>query len=95
MTEKVYVFHGNNATFCAAVFSSKELAEEWIAKQAVSGLLTAYPLNQSAYDWAIENDFFTPNKEHQSSANFIARFTSASQEHYHYELGKNKDDFSN
>ena len=89
MNDKVYIFHGKGARFSGAVFSDQSAAEEWIFTNKLTGMLTVYPMNQSAYDWAIENKYFTPKKDNHKSSSFIAGFTSASQEHYHYEDGKN------
>jgi hypothetical protein len=86
--QHIWVFHGSGARFCSAVFSSKFLAEEWIRSNALSGMLTLYPINKSVYDWAIENGTFSPKKEHQTTPDFIQQFSSASQEHYHYENGE-------
>lgn len=88
MGNKVYVFHGEGGQFCSAVFDELLTAKKWISKNKLTGVLTAYPLNQSAYDWAIEQAYFTPNKSYQHSPKFIGRFTSASQEHYHFENGE-------
>lgn len=89
MEDRVYVFHGESARFCSAVFDDLAKAENWIKEFSLSGMLTVYPLNKSAYEWAIDKKYFTPKKEHQSSSKFIGSFTSASQEHYHYENGQN------
>ncbi len=89
MGDKIYVFHGESARFASALFDELSKAEKWIAENQLTGMLTVYPLNQSAYDWALENGRFSPKKEHHSSSKFIGGFTSAYQEHYHYEDGKN------
>jgi len=81
----VWVFNGNGGRFPAAVFTTKELAEEWIDSNGVTGVLTQYPLDISAYDWCIAKGFFEPKTEEQKQPKFIQRFSSASQEHYHYE----------
>jgi hypothetical protein len=83
--KQVWVFNGNRNRFPSAVFTERHLAEAWIQKNRLEGTLTAYPLNISIYDWAIEKEYFTPEKDEQSSPNFIANFSSASQEHYHFE----------
>ena len=83
----VWVFNGATARFASAVFSSKELATGWIATNRLSGVLTRYPLDLSAYDWAVARGHFVPSKEEQRSAEFIGKFTTGSQEHYHYEDG--------
>ena len=49
--------------------------------------MTAYPIDEGVYDWALFNDFFNVKKQAQMEPNFIQQFTSASQEHYHYENG--------
>ncbi|WP_449405068.1 DUF7710 domain-containing protein [Hymenobacter baengnokdamensis] len=42
----------------------------------------------SAYDWAIQEKLFEPRKPEHYATGFIQRFTTASQEHYHYEDGR-------
>lgn len=86
---QVWVFNGEQSTLPSGVFSTRDLAEAWIAQHKLSGILTAYPLDQGAYHWAIEQGMFTPTKDYQREAKFIGRFTSASLEHYHYEDGSN------
>jgi hypothetical protein len=82
---QVWVFNGNRNHFPSAVFSNKRLAEEWIRRNQLEGTLTAYPLDISIYEWAIEKGYFTPKKPEHVSADFIANFSSASQEHHHFE----------
>ncbi|MDM1298325.1 hypothetical protein HXZ94_07395 [Empedobacter falsenii] len=77
----IYVFNGLNASFPSAVFSSYENAEQWIKQHRLSGTLTAYPLDISAYDWAVENKYFKPKSESDQSAKFISRFSSAYLQH--------------
>ncbi|MFK7979510.1 MAG: hypothetical protein AB8G86_05985 [Saprospiraceae bacterium] len=83
----VWVFHGAGSRFTSGVFTDKTIAEEWITKNMLTGILTKYPINIGTYDWAISESFFEPKKEKHKSAEFIQKFTSASQEHYHYENG--------
>ena len=88
MKESVWVFHGDGATFASGVFSDYAQAEGWINKHKLSGMLTEYPLNQGAYDWCVEKEYFTPKKPPHYEGKFIGRFTSASQEHFRFEGGK-------
>lgn len=81
---RVWVFNGARASFPAAVFSTRALAEAWIAEHRLSGVLTAYPLDQSVYDWVREKGFF---KKEISDPALLAGFSSAHQEHYHYDDG--------
>lgn len=83
----VWVFVADGGRFPGAVFDNRELADEWILRHRLTGVLTEYPLNIGAYDWAIERGFFLPKKEEHNTAEFIGRFSSASQEHFHYEDG--------
>ncbi|MDF7813831.1 hypothetical protein [Hymenobacter sp. YC55] len=84
----VWVFHGMGGRFTTGVFTSRQQAEQWIQQHRLSGMLTNYPLNRGVYDWAVQQEFFRITKEEQTTAEFIQRFTSASQEHYHYENGE-------
>ena len=86
-TEKVWVFNGGRNPFPSAVFSSRERAEAWIKENKLSGTLTAYPVDVGVYDWAVSKGYFSPKRQDQKSPNFIAGFSSASQEHYHYQEG--------
>jgi hypothetical protein len=84
--DEVWVFNGGG-TFPAAVFRSKEDAEEWIRRERLSGTLTKYPVGVSVYSWAVSKGHFVPKKPEHATPEFIARFSSAGQEHYHYEDG--------
>jgi hypothetical protein len=86
--ERVWVFSGESSRFPSAVFRSRDAAEPWIRSHRVSGVLTAYPLDVGVYDWAVVSGFFTPKSDEQRSPNFIQRFSSAYQEHYHYDEGR-------
>jgi len=88
MTDWIWIFHGNDATLCSAIFTDLEKAEMWIKKYSLSGILTKMPINRSIYDWAIETGTFIPKSELQQTPKFIQRFTSAYLEHCHYENGE-------
>ena len=83
----VWVFNGSNAQFPSGVFTQRDVAEKWIRNHSLSGTLTAYPIEVGAFDWAVSAGHFTPDFDIQRSAEFIQRFSSARQEHYHYEQG--------
>jgi hypothetical protein len=83
----VWVFNGASGQFPSAVFSSKERADEWIRAHHLTGVLTAYPVDISVYDWAIQRGHFRPKKEIHSSPEFIQKFSSATQDHSHYREG--------
>ena len=81
----VWVFHGAGGRFTNGVFCSKAQAEEFILRYRLAGTLTKYPIGMSVYDWAIQEKLFESTKPEQYEAGFIQRFTTASQEHYHYD----------
>jgi hypothetical protein len=85
---KVWVFCGTKATSPSGVFQTKEEAESWIRANRLSGTLTLYPVGIGAYNWAVQEGLFKPKKAEHSLPSFIQSFTSASQEHYHYEDGE-------
>lgn len=89
VTATVWVFHGVGANFAGGVFSSRAAAEAWIARHQLEGSLTEYPLDRGVYEWAIETGRFTPRKPEHSTSRFIGGFTTASQEHDHFEGGRN------
>jgi hypothetical protein len=84
----VWVFNGNNGNFPSGVFSNQEKAEEFIVKHKLSGVLTEYPMDVSVYDWAIARGSFKPKSDHHNTSEFIGRFSSAHQKHFHYENGE-------
>ena len=85
---RIWVFQGSGSRNVSACFSGKENAEHWIQQYALSGLLTAYPIDQPVYDWAVQSQIIRPTKDEQQTARFIQNFSSAHLEHYHYEAGK-------
>lgn len=86
--DSVWIFNGSNSRFSSGVFSSLEKAKKWIKENKLTGVLTKYPIDEGTYHWAIRNDFFEVKKTNQSEPLFIQNFTSASQEHYHFENGE-------
>lgn len=81
----MWVFHGSGGRFASAVFTTRDKAEAWIHQYDLTGVLTRYPVDQGVYNWATEKQLFRPTKSEQTEAEFIQRFTSGSQEHYHYD----------
>jgi hypothetical protein len=89
-TATVWILNGDQSTFPSGVFTRRELAVEWIQNHRLSGVLTEYPVDEGVYEWAISRGLFKPKKENQTTSAFIARFSSASQDHYHFENGSSK-----
>jgi hypothetical protein len=84
----VWIFNGNDGRFPGGVFTSRELAEKWISARKLSGILTAYPLDEGSFDWALRNQLVTGRaKERGDDASFVGSFSCASQDHFHYENG--------
>jgi len=83
----IWIFNGPKSQFPSGVFTQRETAESWIRQHRLSGTLTAYPVDIGTYDWAVSAGHFKPERDDQRSAEFIQRFSSATQEHYHYEHG--------
>ena len=83
--EGVWVFQGAGSRFANGVFASRAQAEDFINLYRLTGILSWYPVGISAYDWAIQEHLFEPKKPEHYEVGFIQRFTTASQEHYHYD----------
>jgi len=90
--KEAWVFTGarttpsNLTTFPGGVFSTQELAEAWIFKHSLSGVLTLYRVDVGAYDFAITNGGLKPSKPHHHTPEFIGGF-SGGDVHFHYEAG--------
>ena len=87
----VWVFNGERGNFPGGIFTALDGAERWIEEHRLSGTLTQYPVDTGVYEWAISKGFFRPSQSHQTTPEFIGRFTSASMEHHHYEDGRRQD----
>lgn len=85
--KEVWIFNGVNAKFPSAVFEIKEDALGWIRRHGLTGVLTSYPVGISVYEWAIESGNFKLKSEKDSTPEFIGKFSSAAQEHIHFEDG--------
>jgi hypothetical protein len=84
---EIWVFNGANSSFPSGVFRTKKDAEIWIGKYKLTGVLTKYPIGISVYEWAIEGGHFKVKSEKHTQPEFIGKFSSAAQEHWHYEEG--------
>ena len=84
----VWVFNGAPyKRYPGGIFTRRELAEKWIQKHRLTGVLTLYPVDVGTYDWALESGLFHPRKPHETAPEFIGGFTDGGMEHYHYENG--------
>lgn len=83
----VWVFMGQRASFPGGVFSNIDLAEQWISEHRLTGTLTCYRLDVSAFEWALREGTFKPNANKEVTSAFIGGFSSASMKHHHYEEG--------
>ncbi len=85
----IWCFNGGGQ-FPVGLFDDLDKARAWIAHNRLSGVLTAYPLNAGVFDWAVEQGHVTlalKVKADQNKPDFVATFTSASQQHFHFEVG--------
>lgn len=91
-TRMIWIFHASGARFAGGVFEEFSDAERWINSHKLSGMLTAYPVGEGCFDWAVRNGItgMTPEKLSEKSLDpkFVGGFTSASQEHFHFEYGE-------
>ena len=70
-------------------FTSREEAEKWIRARRLSGVLTAYPLDEGCFDWAVRHRLVTGRaRDRGHDPSFVGSFSSATQEHFHYEHGE-------
>lgn len=90
--DSVWVFNGVGGNVPGGVFTTLQAAESWIGKYSLTGVLTNMPLNKGVFDWAIENNLHNLSaerlEEKRNDPELIGSFSSASQQHYHYENGE-------
>jgi len=83
----IWVFHGNDGSFPAGLFSTEELAESWIAMHRLSGLLTCYPVDMGLYDWAVSVGRIRPLDPEDPNPEYVANFNTDGFGHEHYRDG--------
>jgi hypothetical protein len=89
--QRMWIFMGEGARHPSGVFTERETAERWIGAYQLSGVLTAYPVDVGAYDWAIDAGHLRPKEPGDARSQFVGRFSSAYLEHYHYDGGRRSD----
>lgn len=83
-----WVFNSVGSQFPGGVFTTRELAEVWIRQNSLSGTLTAYPLDEGSFDWALRTGAVTGSARNRGDdPRFVGGFSSAVQDHFHYEKG--------
>ena len=88
---QVWVFNTAGRHFPGGVFTRLDLAESWIVANRLTGVLTQYPVDEGCLEWAIRTGRTGMKAEtldrKRSDPAFVGGFSSASQEHHHYEAG--------
>ena len=86
----VWVFNSGERGFPGGIFTDRTVADVWIATHRLTGVLTAYPIDEGCYDFAVRNGLLSSRafEQNKDNATFIGSFSSASLEHFHYEDGK-------
>jgi hypothetical protein len=85
----VWVFNSSEAAsaFPSGVWRTKETAEEWIHEVRASGTLSAYVLDESAWESNVRMGHLKLSKPERATIAFMRRFTTAI-DHAHYEDGR-------
>ena len=90
----VWVFNAATRPFPGGVFARLDVAEAWIATHRLSGVLTRYPVDEGCFDWAVRVGLTGMKAEtlerRRLDPAFIGGFSSASQDHVHYEDGRRR-----
>jgi hypothetical protein len=93
----IWIFHASGARFAGGAFQDVAVAEYWIQKHKLTGVLTAYPLDEGCFDWALRMGSAGIKgqklKEKSLDPAFVGGFTSASQVHIHFENGTRATQF--
>lgn len=81
----IWVFQEGWGILPRAVFRSREEGDRWVVENDLRGVLTEYPLGTGVYDWLLESGSLNIKRDEQKMPGYIARFSSAYQDHYHYD----------
>lgn len=85
----VWIFVGEHGAHPGGAFTTRERAEAWIRARRLSGVLTAYPLDEGNFDWAHRTGAVTGRaRDRGDDPRFVGNFVTAVQEHYHYADGR-------
>lgn len=81
----VWVFNpvDSPSRFPAGIWTSRAAAEEWIRSVDARGVLSAYTLDESAWDANVRLGLLKLSEPERSEAAFKRKFTTA-VDHYHY-----------
>lgn len=84
----VWIFAGDGSRgTTSGVFSSLESATGWIAKHKLTGLLTEFPVDVGAWDFAVANGKFRVKRDDHRTPHFIGAFSNPWLQHFHFEDG--------
>lgn len=85
----VFVFSRDARSAPGGVFTTRAAAERWIRERRLTGTLAAFPLDEGCHDWAMRLGLVTGKAaERGADAAFVASFSSAAQDHFHYTNGE-------
>lgn len=81
----VWIFSVDSVSSPGGVFTTKAAAESWIRSRRLSGMLTAFPLDEGCFDWAMRLGLVTGRaRERGDDPAFVATFSCGVQEHIHF-----------
>lgn len=84
----VWIFAGGGGGgMTSGVFSSLENATAWIAKHKLSGLLTEFPVDVGAGDFAVAHHKFQVKRDEHRAPRFVGAFSNPWLDHIHFEDG--------
>ena len=83
---KIYAFHGTGSRYANAVFSSVTVATQWITRHKLTGLLTAYYVDDPGYDRKKRAGNLPKFKQGNDESSIIQWYVDGG-EHVHYFLG--------
>ena len=87
----IWLFYGEGGRFVGGAFTRLDAAEAWIKRNQLTGVLTKTPVDVGVLDWAISTGTHNMAPEvlddKKIDPKFVGSFSSASQDHYHYENG--------
>ncbi len=86
--DEVWIFHASKSDYASGAFTTYELAASWIKENSLTGLLTSYPLDEGAFDWAMRNNVVGVRdsvlERGRKDPMWIGRYFPAARDSHHF-----------
>ena len=88
----LWIFYSSGARLAGGAFEDIAMADYWIAKHKLTGVLMAYPIDEGCFDWELRRTMIGSQSEKlrakMCDPAFVGGFVSTAQARIEFENGK-------